>query len=137
MISSFESFNDAIRELDKRLGNTIKSTKHERNPDRESSQRYVLKEYNHGTLSSNLPLDIASNIRYAKTNIIPVLENFYAVMTVSEIFKSNIYDSKAYFKMVIEAAVYNSMDLDSIIKAQEMIAVVIDRMQNEIKQVDT
>ena len=85
IIESFEEFNDVVEELEKKLNSEIKSEKYEMVSPAILGQ-YEKKEYYHGTLASNLPAGISTNISHAKNNIKPLLENFYVAMTVSKVF---------------------------------------------------
>ena len=134
IIESFEEFNDVVEELEKKLNSEIKSEKYEMVSPAILGQ-YEKKEYYHGTLASNLPAGISTNISHAKNNIKPLLENFYVAMTVSKVFKNNINITRNYFKRIIERAVYSSMDLSAINKTQGLIAIIIGRMKTEINQV--
>ena len=95
----------------------------------------VTKTYEHGSLRSILPEDFSENIIYAKKNISNLLESFYGAMNVAEVYKSNIYNFRFYFKNIIERAVYNSMELDEIIQSQKMIASILERMKTEVSNV--
>lgn len=152
---SFESFNRALKSLNDMLDDTITSKKTynrlKKNAkfDYVGSQPYnfgsgyqpndyelVTETYQHGTLSSILPIDLSNYLLYASKNIVPILEEFYQVTNLAQIYNTNLTYLRDYLKGEVEKSVYASMDLKSIIEAQNLISITIDRIIAEIDGVD-
>lgn len=93
-----------------------------------------IKEY-HGALSQSFPSEVVTAIGSAKRDVNPILPNFTTVVSYIGMFNTQINQIKEYFNIIIEEAVYNSMELDTIINAQMLISLRIKRMRQEIIQV--
>ena len=132
-----EKFNNCIRNLQKDLDKSLTSTHYEVKYNyRYNEDEVIQKKENHGSFSQIFPSEVADAIRNARRNIIPFSNKFNNAITFIKNFKSNTYNMKAYFNNVIEKAVYDSMELDSIIKSQNLISMRINKMIKEIELID-
>ncbi|MEF9920486.1 MAG: hypothetical protein RR945_05670 [Erysipelotrichaceae bacterium] len=130
--SHFETFINAIDYLQEQMNKNVTSTRIKTTMvgynEWESTE---IKDY-HGNLSSSFPSEVVSAIATAKDKINPRLSDFVTAINSISIFKTQISQIEVHFNTIIEQAIYNSMELDTIINAQMLVSLRIKRMKEEI-----
>lgn len=94
-----------------------------------------IKNY-HGSLAEMFPSYIVANINSADKRIIPIIDSIYSDINLIELYNLGIYNMREYFNSIIEKAVYSSMELHSIIEAQNLISIRLTIMIKEIEKVN-
>ncbi|MGL4106722.1 SA1320 family protein [Clostridium sp. LP20] len=134
--NSLEDFINSVNSLDSRMNGNVTS-KHF-NTNLSGYNQYETTEVNtsHGILSNFFPSNISSCIEDSKRYIVPVLDSLSDALYLLDLYNSQLHDLKNYFKFIIEKAVYDSIELNSIVEAQILISARIERMMKEITRVD-
>lgn len=135
LYTDLETFIKAVNYIYSKLNKNLTSIRYEYEVILSGTRKKEVKEH-HGKLSDSFASDIVTEITNAKHYVNPTLPNFTTTVTFIGAFNSQINYIKDYFNTIIEQAVYNSMELDTIINAQMMVSLRIQRMIEEIKQID-
>lgn len=136
IFSAVESFKNSVNKLESRMSKYVTSiyTKTTMIGYNEWETEEI--NYSHGTLSDSFPGNIISCIAHSKRYILPLLDSFHDAIFFIGLYNSQMYNLKEYFSMIVEEVVYDSMELNSIIEAQNLISARIERMMEEIKKVN-
>lgn len=140
--NKLNTINDALKdiripveELARILNKNVTSAKYSNDMNSYDTSSIERTDYDHGTLASLFPGNIANCIEHANTYILPHIYSLENTLYILDIYSSRINDLKDYFAYIIEKAVYNSMELDTIISAQNLVTLRTGRMASEIKKV--
>ena len=131
IVNASNDFKLAITELAKRLNQNVISKSGKGQYDMYQDEV----TQNHGTLDDFLG-NMGTDIACAKASIIPIVEDLPIVLHTLLSYRMLIGDLKGEFSSVIEKAVYEYSQLDTIIQAQNLICVKIQTIMSEIGKVN-
>lgn len=96
-----------------------------------------LVEEKHGTFEGLFSSEVIRALETTKKSINPILEQLWNTTYTLRYFEQDLAYVQRSLKNIVEQAVYNSMELGTIIKAQVLVSIRIKKIQGELKYVMT